>query len=141
MAYTLDFQKAAVGVPGDVARMPQIANVLADAEVACVLDCRLGPRRPIQLEVLLDVSTFIADVDAGMNTRGDDAGRESPRRGLCDPTLEEQLHAFGATRIDILADDRLEELASPKRMLEHLCPRKFELPYGQSMLIARGTVG
>src|SRR2546426_925981 len=54
-----------------------VGEQAADAEVAGVVDGRLGAKRPTLFEVLLDLRVLVVDLERGLHTATDDPGEET----------------------------------------------------------------
>ena len=62
----LDVEQTSVGLEADGAKRGQVAQVLADSEIAGVVDGGLGTQCPAFLVVLLDTRTLIVDISEGV---------------------------------------------------------------------------
>ncbi|EAR22041.1 hypothetical protein NB231_06621 [Nitrococcus mobilis Nb-231] len=81
------------------------------------VDGGLGAQRPALLMVLLDATVLIVEVQGGHHTVGDHARAKTPRGAPGDAPIEDQLHLIGASEVDVLADDLLEEHPPGARVL------------------------
>jgi hypothetical protein len=120
----LDAEEASVGLEADLPQGGQVVQPFADAEVAGVVDGRLGAERSSFLVVLLDLGVFVVEVQARGDPAGQHAGAE-PAGGLVaaagdDPAVEDHADVVGASDVEVVADDLLEEDASGCRPVEHL---------------------
>ena len=120
MGDLLNLQQAPVRLKPDHSQFVEIAQALSDVEVTRIVDRGLGPQRLAFFVVLLDARTFVVDVQRWNDTVGDHAGAERPRRSLCYPSVENELYLFGATDIEVLANDLFEEDAAADSPVQHL---------------------
>ena len=67
------------------------------------------------------------------NVRGDSS---AARRGADNPPGKEQLQSIRAAQVQIVANDRFEEMASLHRTVEDLCQTYFELTDREPMVVA-----
>src|SRR6266498_3990771 len=72
----LDVEQTSVGGKADLAQLVEIFDASADAEVAGVVDRRLGSKRLSLLVVLLDPALLVVDVQRRHDALGDDARAE-----------------------------------------------------------------
>ena len=81
--------------------------------------------------VLLDV-----DVQGGGHTIANDTGAKASRGPSGDTTVENQLREAGATEVDVLSNDLLEQDPSHERPIQDLGKRKLRLHDRQFVAIA-----
>src|SRR6266478_633091 len=143
LAHALDLKQSAVDVVADGAQMDEIVDALGAAEIVRVVDGGLGAEGAVLLEVLLDVAALVFDVQAGIDTVGDDARaiammrRRRPARGA---DGEKQAHAVGAAEVEVVADEALEEVAALHRVIEDVGEADLHLPQGEAVLEPGGAV-
>src|SRR5947209_3307278 len=95
------------------------------------------------LTVLLEVAALELDVQAGL-----DPTRDHPCpvaewrrwRGTGEFGGERQAHSIWAAQVEVVADDALEEAATPARFGKDLGQADLHLPQAQAMPIAGGTI-
>ena len=122
-------------------RARQAGQPLGDAEVGgSVVDGGLGPERPAELVVLLDLRMLVVDVQARDHAAGDDAGAEPARRGVLAPALdapvEDQGNLVRAADVQVVADDLLEEDPPGGRRVQDLGEGELGLQDGQLIAVA-----
>ena len=137
----LDVEQSSVGLEADSAQRGQVAQVLADTEIARVVDGGLGTQCPAFLVVLLDARTLVIDMQRGNYPLGDDAGAKAPRGAPVNASLEDQLGLTGAADIQVLPNHFLEERAPRHRPVQHLGERELRLQDRQIVAIARRAIG
>jgi hypothetical protein len=81
VAEAFDLEEAAVGRKSDRAQRGEIAQALADAEVASVVDGGLGAERAALLMVLLDAGVLLVEVQGRGHVMGGMRVRSRP--GVC----------------------------------------------------------
>ena len=81
----------------------------ADPEVSGVGDHQLGAQSPVLLEVLLEAGRAVVAAQLGVNPSGDDLGPERTGCHLGDPPVEDDGHLVGASDVEVVADQALEE--------------------------------
>jgi hypothetical protein len=101
----LDAEQTSVGLKADRAQRGQVAQVLADPEIARIVDRRLGAQSPAFLVVLLDTRSLVIDVQRRDHPVGDHAGTKATGRAPADATLEDQLRLTRPADIQGLAND------------------------------------
>ena len=80
-------------------------------------------------------------LEAGSDAGRDDPGGEASRRGAGDLARKEQLDLTGSPEVEILANDRLEELAASQRTGEDLGHTDFHLEDRQLIGEPGGAMG
>ena len=138
-----DLEQFPVDTLAEVAEMGEIVDTLPDVEVLGVVDGGLGAEGVLLLEVLFHMRGLVLDVETGFDSIGDHTGSLAIRRRRCgagDPTGKQQAHAVGPAEVQIVADDRLEEVAALHRTVEGLGETGFELVDGEAMRVAGGPV-
>ena len=136
----LDVEQTSVGLEADAAKRGQVAQVLADTEIARVVDGGLGTQCPAFLVVLLDARTLVVHVQRGNHALGDHAGAKPPRGAPANAPLEDQLHLTGPADIEVLANHFLEERAPGHRPVQHLGERELRLQDRDVVAVARRPV-
>src|SRR5512135_2884327 len=89
LADPLDVQETSVGLKADPPQGGQVGQPFADAEVARVVDRRLGPQGAAFLVILLDPRVLVVDVQRRRHPLGEHAGPEPARRPPGDPSVED----------------------------------------------------
>src|SRR5690349_9456546 len=82
-------------------------------------------------------------MQTGLHAVGDHASPipiERRRRGAREADGKEQPDAIGSTQVEIVANDRFEELATLQRPIEDLRETQLELTDGESMVVSRRTL-
>jgi len=74
LADPLDVQETSVGLKADPPQGGKIGQPFADAEVAGVVDRRLGAQGATLLVILLDLGVLVVDVDRRAHISGQHAG-------------------------------------------------------------------
>ena len=120
MAEPLGFKKAAVGRKANLAKLGQIVQPLADAEIPGVVDGGFGPQGALLFMVLFDPRGLVMDVQRWRDAFGNNAGAERAGRPLRDAALEDELHVLGAADVQVLADHLFEENAAMNRPVKNL---------------------
>ena len=82
------------------------------------------------LEVLLDVTALVLDMQAGQDAVGDDARREAARRVRHDLAIDQELDPIRAAKIEIVANHLLKKLPSTHGVIEHLGEADLHLQDG-----------
>src|SRR5262249_36271052 len=106
-----NLKQTAVGLKADLPERREIVEPLADADVAGVVDRRLGAQRAARLVVLLYARSCVVNVQRGGDPFGEHPGAEAAGGAARDPAAEDQLDAVGPADVEILANDLLEENA------------------------------
>src|SRR5207245_5162186 len=95
-------------------------------------------------EVWLDVGMFVFDMEAGLHAVGDHArpiAVAGGRRRARDAKRKQQPDAIRSTKVEILADNRLEEVTALHGPIKDLRETDLELTDGQAMVVACRAVG
>ena len=71
MADLFDLEQSAVGLEADLPQSRQVAQVLADIEVACVVDGGFGAQGAAFFVVLLDARLLVVDMQRRNHSIGD----------------------------------------------------------------------
>src|ERR1700681_4373869 len=124
--------------------MRQGLETLRALEVERVVDGRLRPQRALLLEVLLDVRVLELDVQARCYPAGDHARLVAEtwwRRIALESSRKQEADAIWSAEVKVVANHRLEKLATVDRCGEDLGQTHFELPDAQAMAITSGTIG
>ena len=82
---TLDVEQTSVGGEADLPQRGQVAQSTADAEVAAVIDGRLGTEGLTLFVVLLDLRVLVVHVQARGDPFGEHPGAEPSRGGPLAP--------------------------------------------------------
>jgi hypothetical protein len=101
-------------------------------------------RSVLLLEVLLDVRGLVLDVETRLHAIGDHPCAIAVRgrgRPTGQPKGEEEADAIGAPEVEILADDRFEEVAALHGLVADVREAHFELTDREAVVITRGPVG
>jgi hypothetical protein len=123
----LDVQKTPVGLKADLPESRQVFEFLADAEVACVIDCGFGAQGAALLVILLDPGVLVIDVKRRDDAVGDHPGAEAAGRPAAGAPVENQLDLAGTAEVEILADHLFEEHAASYGPVQHLSERELRL--------------
>jgi hypothetical protein len=91
VADALDVEQTSIGFEADLPQCGQVLQLLADTEIARVVDGGLGAQGPLLLVVLLDPRMLVVDVKRRSDAFGDDAGSESARGALGHAPVEDEL--------------------------------------------------
>jgi hypothetical protein len=94
--------RAAIDVASQLDEARQVLQLLTDAEVVGVVEGGLGAEGAVELEVLLDVSVAMIDVQVGADVLGEDARAcagltTTPAKAA----VEEQRHVLGAAQVEM----------------------------------------
>jgi hypothetical protein len=65
----------------------------------------------------------------------------SVRRAACHTRAKQQRDVVGTTQVEVVADNRLEELPTVERGVEDLRQTDLQLPDRQTMLVAGSAIG
>ena len=82
-------------------------------------------------------------MQAGLDAVGDHSCAIAEWRGRCralDPDGKQKSHAIGATKVEILADECLEEVPSLHRAIEYVGETHLKLTDGEAMVVTGGAV-
>jgi len=104
MADFFDLEQSAVGLKADYSQRRQVAQTLADREIACVIDGGFDPQSAAFFVILLDARPLVVDVQRRNHSVGDDPGAERSRRASGDPTVEDQLNLLGASDVQVFTN-------------------------------------
>src|SRR5262249_24939677 len=111
-------------------------------EVVGVVEGGLGTEGAVELEVLLDVSSAVTDVQVGADVLGEDASAGGRLTATArEAAAEDQGHLLGAAQVEMLTDHLLEELTAVWRAVEDLGACDLELKDGELVGVPRATVG
>jgi len=116
----LDVQQTSIGSKADLPQSGQILQALADGEIARVVDGRLGAECASFFVILLDPRVLVIDVQGRNDAFGNDSRPEAARRSSTHFTIKNKLYLTGATDVEILPDNLLEEHAPCNGTIEHL---------------------
>ncbi len=105
----LQLEQATIGREADRLQLRQILQAASDIEVARVVDGGLGAQRAAFLVVLLDTGLLVIDVQRRDDAGGNHARAKASRGAPGEAALKDQLHLIGATQVEVLANDLLEE--------------------------------
>ena len=134
MAQLLDVQKTSVGCEGQFPQAREIVKRLTDAKIAGVVDDQFRPQRACFFEVLLEERTFVVEPQAGNHLMRDEPGAEAGLGVVRNAAVKDQLHVFGASEINVVAQHLLEEQPARERTIKDL--RAGELGLLNKQLIA-----
>src|SRR6266508_3143195 len=140
LADTLDLQQPAVGGAGFGLEVGEVVEAALAADVVGLVDHRFDAQRPAFFQVLLDAGVLVEDVDGDVGAAGDDLDGKLAGRAFGDPAVEDDLHLIGASQIQVVSDDSLEESAGSARGVEHDGARYLDLTHRQLPPIARRTI-
>ena len=76
----------------------------------------------------------------GGDPLGDDPGGEAPWRAFGDASREDQADLPRSAQVEILADDRLEQVAARKRALQHVGAGKLRLQNRELIAVTGGPI-
>ena len=144
VADTLDLEELVVDPIGGGAELVEVADGFSDVEVHRIVDRGFGSQSAAFLEVLLDVRVLVLDVQAGIDSVGDDTGAVAEARSWSAPgqsRRKEQADACGAPQIEVVADDFFEEVAALDGAVEYLSQAHLELPDRESVIEAGASIG
>ena len=114
----LDLQQFGIDLPPDRAQVGQGVQTFGPLEVEWIVDGSFCPQSALLFEVLLDVGMLVVDVQAGRDAVGNHARLVAEtwwRRASVEPRWKQEADAIGATEVQIVANDRFEELATVDR--------------------------
>src|SRR3989442_6255467 len=139
----LSLKERSVDLLTDSAQMMQVFQSLADVEVARIVDGGLRTQGTVLLEVLLDVGTFVRDVQTGVDALRDDACAVTlPRSGCAagHPLRKQEADAIGPAEVEVLPDYFFEEVSALHRLVEDMGEADLDLPEREFVLEARGAI-
>jgi len=105
-------------------------------EISCVVDGGLGAQGAAFFVVLLDARSFVVDMQGRNHSVGDHVRAKRSRFTSGDPTVEDQLHLFGASHVQIFTNYFFEEDSSADRSVEHLGEGEFDLQDGELIAVS-----
>ena len=91
----------------------------ADAEVAGVVDGRLGPERAALFEVLLDLRGAVVHLDRRLHAFVEDLGVKPPRRPAGDAAAEHDRDLVGAPERELVGQGALKPRPPRRGAVEH----------------------
>ena len=144
VADAFDFEELAIDLVAEVAEMRQIRHRFGDVEIRRVVDRGFRAEGALLFEVLLDVRGLVLDVQTGLDAIGDDAGAVAPRRGRRPPRdamRKQQADPVGSPEVQILANDRFEEVAALHGTGKHLREADLHLLQREPVGVAGGAIG
>ncbi len=113
VADSLDVEETSVGSEADLPECGQVGQPFPDAEIAGVVDGRLGAKGDSFLVVLLHAGGLVLDVQGRRDTVGEHPGPEPAgcrvAAPVLDPAIEYEADPVGAADVEVLADDFFEE--------------------------------
>ena len=136
----LDLQQASIGLKADAPQHGQVVQSFADIEIVRVIDGRLGSQGAVFLVVLLDARPFVVHVERRDHAIGDHPGAKQARCAFGDPTVEDELHLFGAPDIQVFSNHFFKEDSARHRSVQDLGQREFDLQNGEFVPISCLTV-
>src|SRR3954471_24051356 len=116
MADLFDLEQTAGGLKANLPQSRQVAQMLADIKVACVVDGGFSPQSTAFFVVLLDACSFVVDVQRRNDSVGDHPRAKRPRRASSDPAFKDQLNLFGTPDVEILPYGPINETAPKTRL-------------------------
>lgn len=143
MADPLDLQEFAIDLVAEIAQVREIRHRLGDIEIVRVVDGGLGAQGALLLEVLLDVRGLVLDMETRLDPVGDHPRAIAPRRRRGrpgDPQRKEEPDAIGGPEVQILANDRFEEVAALHGTREDLRQTDFDLLEREAVRVAGGVI-
>ena len=115
-------------------RLPvRLGESSADAEVAGVVDGRLGPERAALFEVLLDLRGAEMDLDRRLHSAVEDLGVKPARGPAVDAPAEHDRGLVGATERELVGQRPLKPGAPGRRPIEHPGVGDLQLPERERM--------
>src|SRR5438128_6464171 len=123
----------------EVTQMGEIGNPFVDVEIVRIVDGRLCAQGMLLFEILLHVRVLVLNMQTGLYSVGDHprAIAECRRRSRAsDPERKQEPDAIGATEVEILADERLEEVPSLHGAGEHVRQTHLKLRDREAMVVA-----
>ncbi len=120
MGGAFQVEQPPIDAPSQGPEVGEITQTPSNAKVIRVVEGSLGAQSAPPLEVLLDVTTLVLDVQAGQDAVGDDACREAAWACSQDLAINQELNTIRAAQIEIVANHLLKELPSTHRVIEHL---------------------
>ena len=112
-AESLNVKQTSVGFEADLPQGGQISQSFPNIEIACVVDRGFRPYGLSFLVILLDRGVLVISVQARGDAVGDNPGAEHSWCSVWafadQPASEDQADLIGATNIEVVADDLLEE--------------------------------
>src|SRR3954447_6323794 len=106
----------------------QVRDSLLYTEIIGIAECCFRPQTTAFLEILLQVTLFVFDVEARVYAILNDTCPESPRSRFDNPFFEDQLHSVRAAEIQIVPDHFFEEFPAAHRAVEDVRQAYFHLP-------------
>src|SRR5918912_2944773 len=113
----------------------QVGDSLVDAKIIGVAEGCFRPQTTTFLEVLLQVTLFVFDVETRAYSILNDTGPEAAWCHFADPLVEDQLHPVRAAKVQIVSDHFFEEFPAAHRAVEDLRQAYFPLPDRKLVLI------
>jgi hypothetical protein len=93
------FEYASIDVIAEGAEVAHVRQPPSKSKIVRVIEGGLGAQCALLLEILLDLTALIRDVEARVHPRRDHRGREAARRSPSDPSRKEQLHVIRAVQV------------------------------------------
>ena len=125
-----------VDIASDLLQVWEVIKALVDAEIPSIVDGAFSPGGPVFLEVLLDISGFVFDVQARRHSLSDDTRPKDPRGALDDFSIKEKLDPIRSPKVNVFADDSFKEFSAANRAVEDLGAGKLHLPHRKLMAIS-----
>jgi len=136
-------QEGAIDVIAQGAQRRQPIEAFGEAEVVRIVDRQLAPQAVPFFEVLLQMRMFVLDVETRLDPVGDDArpiAKGRGRRPAREATGKEQAHPIGPAQVEVVTNDRFEEVATLRGTVKDLRETDFELTQGDTVFVAGGPV-
>lgn len=136
---SLRIQELQVGLVGEVAKLGKVFQALVEVEISGLVDGGFGSQSFFLFEVLLDMGIFVFQMEAGVDTNGDDAGAVSPggRRCAGSATVgKQQADPVGSAQIEVFPDHLFKEIATRQGAVKDLGETDFQLPEAEPMAIS-----
>jgi hypothetical protein len=119
----------------------KVAQSTLAAQVRGRIADGLDTERSTFFEVLLDSRVFVEDVDDDVHAACDDLGRKRAVGVGSDLATEGQLHLVGATQVEVVGDECLEEAPGTPWCVDHQSARGFDLAYREFPPVASLMIG
>src|SRR5206468_4634921 len=94
-------------------------------------------------EILFHVRVLVLNMQTGLYAVGDHSRAIAEcrwGRRASDPEGKQESHAVGTTEVEILANDRLEEVPPLHRAVKHVGETHLKLRDSEAMVVAGGAV-
>ena len=137
LAGTLCLEHPGVDRSGDRDQFGDMLEAGENSDIGQLLDDRLDAECFSVCQVLLDAGVLVGEVDVDLGALGEHPGAGGVFEGSAATSAgEDDPEGLGATEVDVVSDEGLEEAAGPLRLVQHQGPGHLDLAHRQRPPVA-----